>query len=122
MRRFVLLLAVSALGFAPAPLPKHRKPTSADEVRRSLEGTWAVESHSVGGVVQGGPGLRWESVRIVRGTWTQSTRVKANGWVNWTTPYLITIHAKGASRIDMAYRPGDKALIYGILQLDGDRL
>jgi hypothetical protein len=118
----VLLLAVSAFGFAPAPLPKHKSPTSAAEVRQGLEGTWDIEGHTRDGVLQGGPEPKWQTVRIERGYWSQSSIPKETNKLTWTTPYLITVHAKDASRVDMAYSPGDKPLLYGILKLDRDRL
>jgi hypothetical protein len=114
------LAAVCSLGFAPAPFPKASKPTDAEAVRRQLEGVWTVENCSVGGRVQGGPGPKWEKVRIERGAWSQTCKV--NGREVQTTPYVITIDPKDATRIDMAYR-GDKAsLLYGVLQRDGDCL
>ena len=117
MIRLVLpLLALLSTGFAPAPLPREKKPPDAETVRRQIEGSWVVESHSVGGRVQGGPGPKWETVRINRGAWSQTSKTGS------TTPYLVTIHAKDSSRIDMAYRPGDVPLLYGVLRLDGDRL
>ncbi len=117
MLRFVLpLLAVLSAAFAPAPLPRAKKPPDAETVRRQMEGTWVVERHVVGGRVQGGPGHVWETVRINRGAWSQTSKVGS------TTPYLITIHPKDGSRIDMAYRPGDVPLLYGVLRLDGDGL
>jgi hypothetical protein len=118
MRRCLLLVVVSvlSLAFAPAPEPKPKKRPNAETVRRLLEGTWIVESYTVGGQVQGGPGPVWETVRIHRGSWSQTSRLGS------TTPYLITIHPEDSARIDMAYQPGDVPLLYGILRLDGDRL
>lgn len=122
MRPLLLLALVTlSLAFAPAPIPKGKRPAKAESVLRRLEGNWVVESHAVGGAVQGGPGQRWEAVRIERGTWSQGCTPPETGKRTWTTPYLIAIHAD-ASRIDMAYRPDDEPLLYGLLRLDGDRL
>ena len=117
-----LLLAVTAvsLGFAPAPIFRERPPAGAEAVRRQMEGVWIIESYSVGGVVQGGPGQKWEKVLITRGTWSQTCRV--DGKELNTTPYVIAIDEKDSSRLDMAYAGATAPLIWGVLRLDGDRL
>ncbi len=114
------LAAVCSLAFAPAPFPRARKSASAQDIPSQLEGIWKVESCSVGGRVQGGPGPLWDSVRVERGTWSQSTR--SNGRVLWTTAYRIRLGPHDASRIDMAYPGATAPLLYGVLRLDGDRL
>jgi hypothetical protein len=117
-----ILFAVSSLAFAPAPFPKARKPADAGAARKALDGIWVVQGHSVGGVVQGGPGPKWEAVRIHDGSWSQGNTPAETGKLTWTTPYLVTVHEKEPWRVDMAYRAADKPLLYGIFKLDGDRL
>ncbi len=118
MRPLIAAAAVLILGFAPAPFLRE-KPRPA-EGRGGLEGLWIVESCRYGGVIQGGPGHTWLTVRIKDGTWTQSCKV--DGRELWTTPYLITLNAKDRTLIDIAY-PGMKtALIYGVYRLEGRRL
>ena len=76
--RLSLLLAVAAVclaGFAPAPFPKARKRSDAESLPQRLEGVWTVESCSIGGQVQGGPGPKWETVRIEAGLWSQGCKV-----------------------------------------------
>jgi RNA polymerase sigma factor (sigma-70 family) len=109
-----------AAAWAPAPIPKAKRPTDAATLRRQLEGVWTVERYSVGGPVQGGPGPKWETVRIERGAWSQSSRV--DGRELWTTPYLITLGPKEATRIDLAYRGHKVPVLRGVLHLEGNRL
>ena len=119
-RSLFLIVTALSLGFAPAPVPKQKPQAGAAMVRQQLEGVWTVESYSVGGQVQGGPGHKWEKVFIKGGTWSQTCRV--NGRELNTTPYVVTLAAKDSSRVDMAYE-GDKVpLLCGALRLDGDRL
>src|SRR5262249_3318942 len=88
---------------APAPLPRAKKAaTDPETLRRQLEGTWAIENYPVGGRMQGGPGQKWETVRIDRGAWSQSCRV--DGRELWTTPYVVSLGPKDASLVDMTYR------------------
>ena len=79
-----------------------------------------VERYSEGGQVQGGPGQKWETVRIERGTWSQTCTV--HGRVRQTTPYRITIDPKAGWIIDMAYAATDRPVLYGVFRLEGDRL
>jgi hypothetical protein len=121
--RLSLLLAVAAVclaGFAPAPFPKARKRSDAESLPQRLEGVWTVESCSIGGQVQGGPGPKWETVRIEAGLWSQGCKVA--GRTLHTTPYLITLDPRDARRIDMAYRGARAPLLYGTFRIDGDRL
>jgi hypothetical protein len=120
MRLSILLgTTILSLTFAPAPFPREKSRSDVKTVQR-LEGTWIVESYSEGGLVQGGPGPKWETVRIERGNWSQTCTV--NGRVCATTPYRISIDLKAGRHIDLAYEGARGPLIHGVFRLDGDRL
>jgi hypothetical protein len=122
MRLYLLLVlaAICSIGLAPAPFPRVKPRTDPVTLLGRLEGVWAVESCTVGGRVQGGPGQKWLTVQIKRGAWSQSCKVE--GRELFTTPYLIRIDPQDASRIDLAYRGHSTPVLRGILRLEGDRL
>jgi hypothetical protein len=122
MRRHGLLplLALAVTGFAPLPFPKDDRPAAEVRSVRDLEGLWVVDRHREGGVVHGGPGQTWLTVRITGGKWSQSCRVE--GRELWTTPYVVIIDPKKPGLIDMAYEGAKEPLLWGSFRLDAGRL
>jgi uncharacterized protein (TIGR03067 family) len=112
-RKAIAVLAVAALGFAPAPLPK---PDPSQVDLKKLQGTWVVVSDRYEGGAKSDPGLK----AVVAGdrlTYIQDGKPML--------PWVLTLDARQSPKtLDMRIsgRADRGALCRAVYSLEGDTL
>jgi uncharacterized protein (TIGR03067 family) len=124
-RRLLCLLAVAAVGFAPVPPPKAKRP--AFELK-ALEGSWRVVRCEVGGARGGPRTVGDETVQVRGGQWVAVT-VFRDGSTLKSVAYALSLDAaKSPAVLDMTFRARDEGghpyghTRKGLAVLKGDRL
>jgi uncharacterized protein (TIGR03067 family) len=116
VRRIVLLLAASALGFAPAPVYKEtgRDPVA---VLKRLQGTWAMPQYESGGRTMISPGETY-TVKIEKDQWT-FWRSQNGGPLTKSSTYTLKLDPKAnPAEVDFVQSPTYSLL--GAYALEGN--
>jgi uncharacterized protein (TIGR03067 family) len=115
MRRFVPLLIVLSLGFAPAPVYREPKPKSPADAIKAIRGKWKVISRTIGGEAAR---HAVSTLEVADGRWTYS-----NAKGDWRSPWSISLDAKGKPwRFDAQSEKQAAAKMRGVCVVEGDKL
>ena len=118
VRRFVLLLAASALAFAPAPVYKENA-RDPDAVLRRLQGTWAMPRYELAGRTLISPGEAY-TVKSEKDQWT-FWRSRNGGPLIKSSTYTLKLDPK-ANPAEVDFVLSATYSLLGAYALDGDTL